>query len=122
MTDDELDRIEYEIQYQWNCLLMDHGFVTYDTYSLEDLRVDLYAVFLVMNWTTAIEVEDLIQWRDIPNIGNGNMEDLLMGLTRLGELECQLFDDSDDLHYKLSDIGLSWTHVFIPDESEDYNE
>lgn len=115
MQDEEdFDYYWFEHLYAWNRILdkagcIDSGGAGYYFMDTETKRLRTYSALLMLadnRWATAEEIEEAAE------VGDGNMESILIGLSYLREVEVEMFDD-DELCFQLTEFGKSWGSMFL---------
>jgi len=99
----------FEHYYSWNRLLASAGYIDYKFMNLEEKRVRTYAALLMLAdgcWATAEDVSDASE------LGNGDMESALIGLSYLREVEVEM-NDNGDMIYQLTKFGKAWASALV---------
>lgn len=107
--DDNFDYHWFEHLFAWNRLLDDGCYIDYLFMDTETKRLRTYAALLMLaddRWATAEEIEEAA------DIGDGNMEAVLIGLSRLREVDVEMFDDGE-LCFQINDYGRSWANMLM---------
>lgn len=110
-------RLWFEHLYAWNRLLDDAGYIDYKFVDTETKRVRTYAALLMLadgQWATAEEIEAAAE------LGDGLMEDVLIGLYHMREVDVEMFDDGE-MCYQLTDFGRRWANLLLLEEESKGN-
>ena len=111
MLDDEYEYIKiwFEHLYIWIGILETAKYVGYNSANIEQMRTRTYAALLMLAdgvYATASEVSE------VANLGTGDMDSVLVGLTFLREVEAELFDDGV-MGYRLTTLGKRWASAIV---------
>lgn len=107
--DNEYVKVWFDHIYAWNRVLDSAGYIDYKYMDTETKRLRTYAALRVLacdSWATAADVEA------IADIGDGDMECVLLGLSYMNEVVVELLD-TGDLGFQLTKFGDTWASALL---------